>query len=36
MLGSRDENNVMNQILNKHLILYGAELFYRLLRQGRK
>jgi len=36
MLGSRDENNVMNQTLNKHLILYGAELFYKLLKKGRK
>lgn len=36
MLGSRDESNVMNQILNKHLILYGAELFYKLLKKGRK
>ena len=36
MLGSRDENNVMNQVLNKHLILYGGELFYKLLKKGRK
>lgn len=36
MLGSRDEKNVMNEVLNKHIILYGAELFYRLLNKGRK
>jgi len=29
MLGARDDKNIMNQVLNKHLILYGAELFYR-------
>lgn len=36
MLGSRDEKNVMNEVLNKHLVLYGAELFYRLLKKGRR
>lgn len=36
MLGSRDEKNVINEILNKHLILYGGELFYKLLKGGRK
>jgi hypothetical protein len=36
MLSLRDNKNVMNEILNKHLILYGAELFYRLLKKGRK
>jgi len=36
MLGSRDEKNVINEILNKHLILYGSELFYKLLKIGRK
>jgi len=36
MLGSRDEKNVMNQVLNKHLVLYGGELFYKLLKKGRK
>jgi predicted nucleotidyltransferase len=35
MLAKRDERNVMNEILNKHIILYGAELFYRLVQQGR-
>lgn len=36
MLGTRDDKNVMNQILNKHLVLYGAELFYKLIKMGRK
>lgn len=35
MLAKRDEKNVMNDILNKHIILYGAELFYRLIQRGR-
>ncbi len=35
MLAKRDEKNVMNEILNKHIILYGAELFYRLIQKGR-
>lgn len=35
MLAKRDERNVMNEILNKHIILYGAELFYRLVQRGR-
>ncbi len=35
MLSKRDEKNVMNEILNKHIILYGAELFYRLIERGR-
>lgn len=35
MLSKRDEKNVMNELLNKHIILYGAELFYRLIERGR-
>ena len=35
MLVKRDEMNVMNEILNKHIILYGAESFYRLIQRGR-
>jgi len=35
MLLKRDEKNVINEILNKHIILYGAELFYRLIERGR-
>lgn len=36
MLSKREERNVMNEVLNKHLIIYGAELFYRLIERGRK
>lgn len=36
MLGTRDQKNVMNELLNKHLVLYGAELFYKLVKEGRK
>lgn len=36
MVGSRDEANVMNLLLDQHLILYGAELFYKLVKRGRK
>ena len=35
MLSKRDEKNIMNEILNKHIVLYGAELFYRLIERGR-
>jgi DNA-binding transcriptional regulator YhcF (GntR family) len=35
MLLHHDEKNIMNEILNKHIILYGAELFYRFLERGR-
>jgi hypothetical protein len=35
MLSKRDEKNIINEILNKHIILYGAELFYRLIIRGR-
>jgi predicted transcriptional regulator len=35
MFAKRDELNVMNEILNKHIILYGAELFYMLVKKGR-
>ena len=36
MLGTREKINVMNEVLNNHLIIYGAETFYRLLVRGRK
>lgn len=36
MLAAHDEKNVMNEVLNKHIILHGAELFYRLIQRGRK
>jgi len=35
MLSKREERNILNEILNKHIILYGAELFYRLIERGR-
>ena len=35
MLSKRENRNVFNELLNKHIILYGAELFYRLLNKGR-
>ncbi len=36
MLARREEVNVMNEVLNKHLIIYGAETFYRLVQKGRR
>ncbi|MBT4351836.1 hypothetical protein HOD20_04860 [archaeon] len=36
MLGLREDNNIMNQVLNNHLICYGGELFFRLIKKGRK
>ena len=36
MLTPREDKNVMTEVLNKHLILYGAELFYKLIKRGRK
>ena len=36
MLSMREQRNVMNEVLNKHILVYGAELFYRLLDRGRK
>ncbi len=35
MLSKRDELNIMNEMLNKHIILHGGELFYRLIQRGR-
>jgi len=36
MLAARDKSNVINEVLNKHIIMYGAEIFYRLIKRGRK
>lgn len=36
MLENRDQMNVMNELLNKHVIVHGAEVFYRMLAKGRK
>lgn len=35
MLSKHDEKNLMNEVLNKHIILHGGELFYRLIKRGR-
>ncbi|MFH1669757.1 MAG: hypothetical protein ABIA62_07560 [Candidatus Woesearchaeota archaeon] len=35
MLAKREKLNVMNEVLNKHLIFHGAETFYRLVDRGR-
>ncbi len=35
MLEKRDEKNVINESLNNHLIFFGAELFYRILKKVR-
>ena len=35
MLSKRDKLNVMNETLNSHIILYGAENYYRLLKYAR-
>jgi hypothetical protein len=36
MLAPREDKNVMTEVLNKHLILYGGELFYKLIKKGRE
>ena len=36
MLAKREKINVMNEVLNNHLIIYGAETFYRLITKGRE
>jgi len=36
MAGHRDEKNVLNELLNKHLIIYGGENFYKLLKNARR
>ena len=35
MLSKRDEANVINEILNKHIIIFGGENFYRILKNAR-
>ncbi|PIN70786.1 hypothetical protein COV93_00130 [Candidatus Woesearchaeota archaeon CG11_big_fil_rev_8_21_14_0_20_43_8] len=35
MLRDRGETNLINEVLDKHIITYGAETFYRLLAKGR-
>ncbi len=36
MAAKRDQKNLLNELLNKHIILYGAENFYRLLKNARQ
>jgi hypothetical protein len=36
MFGKREERNIMNETLNKHLIVFGAENYYRFLKNVRK
>lgn len=36
MASNRDEKNVFNEMLNKHLIMYGGESFYRLMKNARR
>lgn len=36
MLASRDQLNVLNETLNNHIILHGAESFYRMLKIARR
>ena len=36
MLRKREEKNVLNETLNKHLIVFGAENYYRILSNARQ
>ena len=36
MAAKREQKNVLNELLNKHIILYGSEYFYRLLKHARQ
>lgn len=36
MLSRREETNVLNELMNKHIIVFGAENFYRILNNARK
>ncbi len=35
MLSKRDNINIMNETLNKHIILYGGESYFRILKNAR-
>lgn len=35
MLSKRDKVNIMNETLNKHIIIFGAENYYRVLKNAR-
>ncbi|MBI4146693.1 hypothetical protein HY489_05145 [Candidatus Woesearchaeota archaeon] len=36
MFSKRDEQNVANETLNQHIILFGAENYYRILKNARR
>lgn len=36
MLSKREEANVLNELLNKHIILFGGENFYKILNNARR
>ncbi len=36
MLSKREEANVLNELMNNHLILFGGENFYRILKNARR
>ncbi len=36
MLEKREQMNVINEVLNKHIIVHGSEIFYRMLSKGRR
>jgi len=36
MLSKRDSPNIMNETLNKHIIVFGAENFYKILKNARQ
>ncbi|MFH1249068.1 MAG: hypothetical protein V1660_02860 [archaeon] len=36
MLGKRESTNMLNETLNKHIILFGAENYYRILKNARQ
>jgi hypothetical protein len=36
LFGKREQINVLNETINKHIILFGGENFYRMLKNARK
>jgi|SRR3989338_1490066 len=36
MLNKRDSSNILNETLNKHILLFGAENYYRILKNARQ
>jgi len=36
MLSKREEINILNETLNKHILLFGAENYYRILKNARQ